>query len=161
MDLEVDNITCYGCFFIFIVLFVLVMILITTIPTDDVSIRGRWIIKIYNVLNMSVLHITISLCINESRKNPAERKTYKTKGIRYKIDKIERIVGTTVGIWLWIMIFCLDAWSIISGNEMWALWHIIRQIITIPIACFWAFIGVLKIIEKADSEEREDNGDET
>ena len=150
---DIDTLDGCSCFFPLFVFSVLICMILITIPTNDVSTWGRWFIKIYLVLNMSVLHITIGLLINESRKNP-ERKTYKTKGIRYKINKIERIVGTTFGIWLWIVIFCLDVWSIVSGNEMWALWHIIRQIITIPIACLWAFIGVLQIIEKADSEER-------
>ena len=106
---------------------------------------------------MSVLHIAIVAGIKESRENP-KRKTYKTKGIRYKIDKMECIIGTTFGILLWGLIFCVDVWSIISGSlyDPWSLYYIIRQLITIPIGVLWACSVVIYLEQKANIEERDD-----
>ena len=153
-----DNLTTYGCLFVFFVFLFLIGMGLATLSVGPEPWQ-RWSIKIYVILNMSVLHIAIVAGIKESRKNP-KRKTYKTKGIRYKIDKIERIIGTTFGMGLWIMIFCLDVWSIVSGSlyDPWSLYYIIRQLITIPIAVVWAFCVVLSWIEKADREERDKDG---
>lgn len=120
-----------------------------------------WFITIYIVFNLSILHITSVIFINEERKNP-EKKTYTVKGIRYKIDKVVNLFNTTLGIGLWILIFCLDIWSIgsiVSASHYgWVLYHFIRQLITIPIALLWAFAFVMDLIQKADIEERDNDG---
>ena len=141
-------------FYLHCVFFLIGMVLVTLSGGEPWQ---RWFSKIYVILNMSVLHIAVVANINESRKNP-KRKTYKTKGIRYKIDKMERIIGTTFGILLWVLILCLDVWSIVSGRfyNSWSVYYSLRQFITIPIAVVWAFCVVLIWIEKADREERDD-----
>lgn len=155
--MESDNLTTYGCIFIFFVFCFLLAMAISTAAVGPEPWQ-RWFIKIYVVLNLSVLHIAVVGVIKESRKNPTQRKTYKTKGIRYKIDKIDHIIGTTFGFGLWILTFCLDVWSIVSDNEAWSVWHVLRQLITIPIGVLWAYCVVLDLEHKTDMEER-DNDD--
>ena len=157
MDQKLDNLDFYGCLFIFFVGCVLFSIdlayFLAPYPWES------WFLRIYVVLNLSVLHIVAGLGINDSLNNP-KRQTYKTKGIRYKVDKVDRIIRTTFGIWLWIMIFCLDVWSIASGNDMlWQLYHTIRLLITIPLAVLWAVCIVEDFKEKADREEKVGNED--
>lgn len=154
-EMKNDNLTNYGCLFIFFVfLFLVGMVLITLSGGSEPW--QRWFCKIYVILNMSVLHIAVVAGINDSLKNP-EKKTYKVKGIRYKIDKIDRIIGTTFGMGLWILIFVLDVWSIVSGNEAWSVWHVLRQLITIPIAVLGACCVIISLEQKANIEEREND----
>ena len=152
-----DNLTTYGCLFIFFVFLFLVSAALATLSVGPEPWQ-RWSIKIYVILNMSVLHIAVVAGINDSLKNP-KKKTYKVKGIRYKIDKMHHMIGTTMGFGLWILIFCLDVWSIVSGSlydPSWSLYYIIRQLITLPIGVVGACCVVLYLEQKADREERDD-----
>ena len=170
MDYKFDNLFTYGC--AFIILVGLSLFGITFVYFFGPHLSESWFFRIYVVLNLSVLHLTLGSYINESRKNP-KRKTYKTKGIRYRIDQIDRIIWTTFGIGLWTLIFCLDVWSIVSNYDIekvigdnifeemplgftlrW-LYHVIRQLITIPIAVLWAFCVIADWKQRADQEERE------
>ena len=109
---------------------------------------------IYRLLRLSVLHfVCVFYNVVKRKSDPME----KTK--RFWENRSQRtwsVLKLGIGLWIWVIVICIDVWSLISDNDDWALYHMLRfaiEHLIVLLSPGLFFVASLNASEKGNSDD--------
>ena len=136
---EIDTVTIYD---------------INTRVMREIKVDESIFVRIYLLLRLSVLHF---VCVFY---NVVKRKSVPMKNAQRvwenRRQRTWSILKLGIGLWIWVMVICIDVWSLISDNDLWAAYHLLRfaiEHLIVMISPTLLFVGFLEAIRKGTGED--------
>ena len=127
--------------------------------SDTVTIYGTKVdesifFPIYRLLRLSVLHFLCVFYIVVKRKSAPMENTQRVWENRRQ--RAWSILKLGIGLWIWVMVICIDVWSLISDNDLWATYHLLRfaiEHLIVLVSPALLFVGFLEAIRTGKSDD--------
>ena len=127
--------------------------------SDTVTIYGTKVdesifFPIYRLLRLSVLHfLCVFYIVVKCKSAPMENTQRVWENRRQRAWSILKL---GIGLWIWVMVICIDVWSLISDNDLWATYHLLRfaiEHLIVLVSPALLFVGFLEAIRTGKSDD--------
>ena len=122
-----------------------------TIGEMVIKVKEPIFYTIYRPLRLSVAHF---LCIFYQVEKLKSEPNETTKRVwENRQQRTGSILKMGIGLWIWVMVICIDVWSVISDNTGWALYHLLRfgiEHLIIFASPGLIFVGLLRTAENLE-----------